>query len=105
MTDTAVVVFLLALLVGVGTVAFVSLAHRGGPGDLDAEMPVRCRAGHVFTTIWVPGVSIKAIRFGKRRYQWCPVGEHRTWVTPAPWSTLSERERRMATHHRDTGTS
>jgi hypothetical protein len=43
------------------------------------DTPVRCSAGHLFTTIWVPLASIKAVRLGDTRYQYCPVGHH--WAT------------------------
>ncbi len=43
------------------------------------ETPVRCSAGHLFTTIWVPLASLKAIRLAGERYQRCPVGHH--WAT------------------------
>jgi len=33
------------------------------------DRPVRCSAGHTFTTIWMPLGSFKAIRLGRRRYQ------------------------------------
>ncbi|HVT66458.1 MAG TPA: hypothetical protein VHF26_01820 [Trebonia sp.] len=46
------------------------------------ETPVRCSAGHLFTTIWVPFGSVKAVRLGGERYQRCPVGRHWTAVTP-----------------------
>jgi hypothetical protein len=45
------------------------------------DRPVRCSAGHLFTTIWIPGVSLKGARLGNRRYQRCPVGHH--WATVA----------------------
>ena len=41
--------------------------------------PVRCSAGHLFTTIWIPLLSLKALRLGWKRYQYCPVGHH--WAT------------------------
>ncbi|HTW41761.1 MAG TPA: hypothetical protein VMD79_05575 [Solirubrobacteraceae bacterium] len=44
------------------------------------DRPVRCRKGHLFTTIWMPGGSLKAARFGNRRFQRCPVGHHWTLV-------------------------
>ncbi len=44
------------------------------------ERPVRCREGHVYTTVWIPGGSLKAIRMGPWRWQRCPVGRHWTWV-------------------------
>ncbi len=43
------------------------------------DTPVRCSAGHLFTTIWVPLGSLKAVRLGGTRYQYCPVGHH--WAT------------------------
>jgi hypothetical protein len=43
------------------------------------DTAVRCSAGHLFTTIWVPLASVKAVRMGPTRYQYCPVGHH--WVT------------------------
>lgn len=46
------------------------------------DTPVRCAAGHLFTTIWIPLVSLKALRLGGGRYQHCPVGHHWTTVTP-----------------------
>jgi len=53
----------------------------GGPLGLFRrfERPVRCRAGHLFTTIWMPLGSVKAVRLGGRRIQYCPVGHH--WTT------------------------
>jgi hypothetical protein len=45
------------------------------------DRPVRCRDGHLFTTIWIPLASFKAVRLGDRRYQRCPVGRHWTTVT------------------------
>lgn len=44
------------------------------------DRPVRCKAGHVFTTIWIPMASLKAIRLGMWRFQYCPVGRHWTGV-------------------------
>jgi len=44
------------------------------------DRPVRCKAGHLFTTIWMPLGSLKAARFGNRRFQRCPVGNHWTMV-------------------------
>jgi hypothetical protein len=46
------------------------------------DTPVRCSAGHLFTTIWVPLASLKAVRLGGTRYQYCPVGHHWAAVTP-----------------------
>ena len=45
------------------------------------DTPVRCSAGHLFTTIWVPLGSLKALRLGWTRYEHCPVGRHWARVT------------------------
>lgn len=38
-----------------------------------ARSIVRCGEGHLFSTIWIPMVSFKAIRLGSERWQKCPV--------------------------------
>ncbi|MBW4030153.1 MAG: hypothetical protein HIU57_05675 [Acidobacteria bacterium] len=49
---------------------------------MGARQLVRCSSGHVFRTIWIPGVSLKALRLGWWRVQYCPVGHHWTLVSP-----------------------
>jgi hypothetical protein len=72
---------------------------RGYP--LGGRLVVRCRQGHLFTTLWIPGVSFKSLRLGWLRVQRCPVGNHWTIVTPVKPAELSARERRRAEEHRD----
>jgi hypothetical protein len=62
---------------------------------------VRCLNGHLFTTIWVPGASLKAVRLGWVRLQRCPVGNHLSLVIPVKDSDLTDAERRIADAHRD----
>jgi hypothetical protein len=62
---------------------------------------VRCRQGHLFTTIWIPGVSVKAIRLGWFRLQRCPVGHHWSLVAPVRESDLTPMERVLAEESRD----
>ena len=62
---------------------------------------VRCRQGHLFTTIWIPGASVKAARLGWWRFQRCPVGRHWSFVTPVKASNLTEEEKRLAGEHKD----
>jgi len=62
---------------------------------------VRCRQGHLFTTIWIPGASIKSIRLGWWRLQRCPVGGHWTLVRPVKESELSEAELLRARETKD----
>jgi hypothetical protein len=63
---------------------------------------VRCREGHLFTTIWVPGASLKSVRLGWWRLQHCPVGDHWSIVSPVNDDDLSEDEKRLAAEYRDT---
>jgi hypothetical protein len=58
--------------------------------------------GHLFPTTWIPGVSVKSVRLGWWRLQWCPVGRHLSIVVPARTSDLSDDERRAAAATRDT---
>jgi hypothetical protein len=62
---------------------------------------VRCRQGHLFTTLWVPGVSVKSVRLGWWRFQRCPVGNHWSIVVPVRESDLGEDERRIAAENKD----
>lgn len=70
----------------VGAVSFyviaTMIARRRGYSGLGGRTLVRCRDGHLFRTIWVPGVSLKSIRLGWYRFQFCPVGRHWTMVKP-----------------------
>ena len=63
---------------------------------------VRCRDGHFFTTIWVPGASLKSVRLGWWRLQHCPVGDHWSIVSPVKDDDLSDDEKRLAAEYRDT---
>ncbi len=62
---------------------------------------VRCRQGHVFTTVWVPGASLTSIRLGWARFQHCPVGDHWSLVTPVRDDELTPDERAMAARYHD----
>jgi hypothetical protein len=90
------VVVVLAVLVG-GTV----LARRRGY-TIGGETVVRCRDGHLFTTVWLPGGSFKAVRLGWYRFQYCPVGRHWSLVTPVRDDDLTDAERTVAHLHHDT---
>jgi hypothetical protein len=74
---------LVMIVGGVGFyVVATMVARRRGYSSLGGRTLVRCRDGHLFRTIWVPGVSIKSIRLGWYRIQFCPVGRHWTMVKP-----------------------
>jgi hypothetical protein len=53
------------------------------------DRAVRCSQGHLFTTIWIPLASLKAVRLGGSRYQRCPVGRHWAVVTPLEPATAT----------------
>ena len=72
---------------------------RGYP--LGGRMIVRCRRGHLFTTLWIPGVSVKALRLGWLRFQRCPVGHHWSLITPVRDSELTDADKRAARSRRD----
>jgi hypothetical protein len=77
----------------------VAMKLRGLP--VGGNLVVRCRQGHLFTTLWVPGASLKSLRFGWWRFQRCPVAKHWSIVTPVKESELTEEERRIAAEHKD----
>jgi hypothetical protein len=68
---------------------------------LGGNVVVRCRQGHLFTTIWIPAASLKALRLGWWRLQRCPVGHHWSLVTPVDESSLSTADRRIARERHD----
>lgn len=89
-----------------GSIAVTAVAAEAGAtwlrsGRLGGRIPVRCRQGHLFTTLWIPGASAKSLRLGWWRVQWCPVGRHITLVTPVRASALTQGETRAAAEHRD----
>jgi hypothetical protein len=88
------------LLVIAAIVAGTLLARRRGYG-FGGSTIVRCRRGHLYTTIWIPGVKLKALDLGIARLQYCPVGEHWGLVTPVRDSDLTDEERRFARAHHD----
>ena len=90
-----------AVAVVIGLAGFTMVARKLGYSGMGANTTVRCRHGHLFTTIWVPGASLKSLRLGWFRYQYCPVGRHWTLVTPVKDSDMSEEERRLAAENRD----
>lgn len=61
-----------ALLVGAAIIAAIVIvivvltiaARRRGYSGMGGDTVVRCRRGHLFTTIWVPGASFKSVRLG-----------------------------------------
>lgn len=92
-----IVVVLAVILVAASTI----VARRKGYSGMGRNTIVRCRQGHIFTTIWVPGASFKAVRLGTARWQRCPVGKHWSLVTPVKDSDLTDEDRENAAQHHD----
>jgi hypothetical protein len=82
-------------VIGEGAMLWMATSQLGG------NVIVRCRDGHLFTTIWIPGASVKALRLGRWRYQHCPSGHHWSVVTPVRESELTDNERGLAHGCRD----
>ena len=89
----------LVLVVVVLIVSIVMSRRRGYPGA--GAVIVRCNQGHLFTTMWVPLASFKAIRLGVVRLQRCPVGNHLALVTQVRPGDLTAEERLIAEQNRD----
>ena len=79
-----------------GTLAARRMGYRFG-----RDVVVKCHAGHVFSTIWIPAVSVKAVRLGLWRVQWCPVGKHVALVHPVRDVDLTQETRDLAAASHD----
>ena len=92
----------LAITAGiVAAYAVGTVVARGQGYSFGWNVPARCRQGHLFTTTWIPGVSVKALRLGLWRVQWCPVGRHVDLVRLVKDADLSPAEREFAAGHHD----
>ena len=76
--------FMRTVLIIAGVVAGATLIGRRLGYNLGTNTIVRCRQGHLFTTIWIPGVKLKELDLVVARVQrsrsattgawWCPSG-------------------------------
>ena len=90
---------LLAIIVLLYAIGTIVARRRGYP--MGGEVVVRCRKGHLFSTIWIPGVSFKSLRLGWWRFQYCPVGRHWSLVVPVRDADLDTADLEIAHEHRD----
>ena len=74
------------VMIIVGVVAGATLIGRRLGYNLGTSTIVRCRQGHLFTTIWIPGVKLKELDLVVARVQRCPVGKHWSLVVPGQGS-------------------
>ncbi len=56
------------------------------------DTPVRCKKGHLYTSIWIPYASVKGLRLGWKRWQRCPVGRHWAVTEKLDPETLSAEQ-------------
>lgn len=84
-----------------GTMVLEAIVMRLLGYRVGTHVVVRCRAGHMYSTIWIPGASVKALRLGIWRVQWCPVGRHWSIVKPVREAALGEDELAAAREQRD----
>jgi len=76
--------------------------RKRGYSGMGGDTIVRCSRGHLFTTRWIVGSSVKAVRLGYRRYQRCPVCKKWRMVLPVRDDELTDEDRRVAAEHHDT---
>jgi len=91
------------IVAGVITAAYIAgtIAAKQMGYTFGRNVVVKCQAGHVFTTVWIPGASVKSLKLGFWRLQWCPVGKHVTLVHPLKDSELTGETRDFAAAHHD----
>ena len=93
---SAVWITVIVLGVVAVVVVIVNATVRRKGYSIPGKTVVRCSKGHLFTTTWVEGGSLKAIRLGPlTRYQRCPVGKHWTIVHPVKNEDLTDEQRRI----------
>jgi len=86
----------MAGVIGVATLIGRRLGYNFGGNTV-----VRCRQGHLFTTIWIPGVKLKELDLIVARVQRCPVGQHWSLVVPVRSADLTAEEKQFAVEHHD----
>jgi hypothetical protein len=92
---------IVAAAAAVATAVGGTLAARRMGYTVGRHTVVKCRAGHVFSTVWIPGASLKSVRLGLWRVQWCPVGKHVTLVHPVKDMDLTAEMRDLAAANHD----
>jgi hypothetical protein len=89
------------VLIVAGVVTAGTLLARRLGYNLGVNTVVRCRQGHLFSTIWIPGVKLKELDLVVARVQRCPVGQHWSLVVPVRNTDITEEERQFALAHHD----
>jgi len=89
------------ILIMAGVITGGTLIARRLGYNLGVNTVVRCRQGHLFSTIWIPGVKLKELDLVVARVQRCPVGQHWSLVVPVRNTDITEEERQFALAHHD----
>jgi hypothetical protein len=89
------------ILIAAGVAAAGTLIARRLGYNLGTNTVVRCRQGHLFTTVWIPGVKLREIDLVVARVQRCPVGKHWSLVVPVRNVDLTDEEIQFAREHHD----
>jgi hypothetical protein len=89
------------ILIAAATAVGGTLIARRLGYNLGTNTVVRCRQGHLFTTVWIPGVKLKEIDLVVARVQCCPVGKHWSLVVPVRNVNLTDEEIQFAREHHD----
>lgn len=91
-----IVIIALLFVLAISVLVVNAVVRRHGY-SIPGKTVVRCSKGHLFTTTWIEGGSLKAVRLGPlTRYQRCPVGNHWAIVHPIKDEDLTDDERRIA---------
>jgi hypothetical protein len=98
----AIVIAFAAVFVYVIARMGAAAGQKRGYAGMGGDTIVRCSRGHLFTTVWIVGSSVKAVRLGYKRYQRCPVCEKWRIVVPVREDELTDEDRRVAAEHHDT---
>lgn len=86
-------IILAAAAVGASVIA-INVAMRRKGYSIPGKTAVRCSDGHLFTTTWIEGGSLKAVRLGPLlRYQRCPIGDHWALIRPVKDADLTDEDR------------
>jgi hypothetical protein len=102
-TQAQIVGYVLALVIFAAVAVKAARMSRQQGYRFGRDVIVRCRDGHLFMTTWIPMVSVKAIRLGLVRVQYCPVGDHVTTVRLERDDDLTPVERLAASRFHDNG--
>jgi len=89
------------VLIVAGVIVGGTLIARRLGYNLGTNTIVRCRQGHLFSTVWIPGVKLKELDLAVARVQYCPVGKHWSLAVPVRDVSLTEEERQFALAHHD----